>query len=130
MSSQCHFLETFPGYLYAVVAEAFDRRQEHRRSLDDYLKLWCKSAGVIPCISIWGIGIDLPDEVFYHPFIMDLAGCITDLVLIDNDMISYNKEQAVGEEAHNIISAIMFDLGLDVGGAMAWAVHYHTEVQK
>ncbi|KAG2099848.1 terpenoid synthase [Suillus discolor] len=130
LSSQRHFLETFPAYLYAVVAEALDRGQDHRRSLDDYLKLRRKTVGVIPSFPILEMGIDLPDEVLYDPVIMDLAECITDLVLIDNDMISYNKEQAVGNEAHNIISTIMFDLGLDVGGAMAWAAHYHTEVQK
>ncbi|KAG2099845.1 terpenoid synthase [Suillus discolor] len=130
LSSQRHFLETCPAYLYAVVAEALDRGQDHRRSLDDYLKLRRKTVGVIPCFSILEMGIDLPDEVFYHPVIMDLAECIIDLALIDNDMISYNKEQAVWDEGHNIISTIMFDLGLDVSGAMAWAAHYHTQVQK
>jgi hypothetical protein len=46
------------------------------------------------------------------------------------DMISYNKEQAAGNEGHNIISTVMFELGLDIGGAMAWATHNHAEVQK
>jgi hypothetical protein len=45
-------------------------------------------------------------------------------------MISYNKEQAAGNEDHNIINTAMFELGLDIGGAMAWATHYHAEVQK
>ncbi|KAG2099847.1 isoprenoid synthase domain-containing protein [Suillus discolor] len=130
LPSQRHFLDTFDEYINSVVVEARDREQGHMRSLDDYLKLRRKTIGVKPCFPILEAGIDLPDEVFYHPVIMDLAECITDLVLIDNDMISYNKEQAVGHEGHNIISIIMFDLGLDVSGAMAWAAHYHTEVQK
>ncbi|KAG1830869.1 terpenoid synthase [Suillus variegatus] len=130
LPSQRHFLETFDEYINSVVVEARDREQGRRRSLDDYLKLRRKTIGVKPCFPILEAGIDLPDEVFYHPVIMDLAECITDLVLIDNDMISYNKEQAIGNEGHNIISIIMFDLGLDVSGAMAWAAHYHTEVQK
>ncbi|KAG1793407.1 isoprenoid synthase domain-containing protein [Suillus plorans] len=112
LSSKRHFLETFPAYLYSV------------------LQLRCKTVGVIPSFPILEMAIDFPDEVLYHPIIMDLAECITDLVLIDNDMISYNKEQVVGNKAHSIISTIMFDLGLDVSGAMAWAAHYHTEVQK
>ncbi|KAG1800461.1 isoprenoid synthase domain-containing protein [Suillus plorans] len=127
---QRHFLEIFDEYLHSVVVEANDRAQGRRRSLGDYLKLRRKTGGVKPCFPILKAGMDLPDEVFYHPVIVDLAECITDLAVIDNDMISYNKEQAIGNGAHNIISAIMFDLGLDVSGAMAWAAHYHTEVQK
>ncbi|KAG2090572.1 hypothetical protein BD769DRAFT_413380 [Suillus cothurnatus] len=45
-------------------------------------------------------------------------------------MMSYNKEQAAGNEFHNLISAVMLELGLDRGSAMAWAAHYHAEIQK
>ncbi|KAG1746797.1 isoprenoid synthase domain-containing protein [Suillus occidentalis] len=130
LSSQRHFLETFTAYLHGVVAEALDREQGHKRTIEDYLKLRRYTGGAQPCLVICEMGMDLPDEVFYHPVIMGLAECITDLLVIDNDMISYNKEQAAGNEGHNIISTVMFELGLDIGGAMAWATHYHAEVQK
>jgi len=45
-------------------------------------------------------------------------------------MASYNREQATGDENHNLITVVMLELGLDAGGAMAWAARYHTEVQK
>jgi hypothetical protein len=45
-------------------------------------------------------------------------------------MISYDKEQAAGNEDHNMVNTTMLELGLDIGGAMAWATHYHAEVQK
>jgi hypothetical protein len=45
-------------------------------------------------------------------------------------MVSYNKEQAAGSENHNLISTVMLELGLDRGGAIAWAAHYHAELQK
>lgn len=130
LSSQHHFLETFTAYLYGVVAEALDREQGHKRNIEDYLKLRRYTGGAQPCLVICEMGMDLPDEVFYHPVIMGLAECITDLIVIDNDMISYNKEQAAGNEDHNIISTVMFELGLDISGAMAWATHDHAEVQK
>ncbi|KAG2136542.1 isoprenoid synthase domain-containing protein [Suillus bovinus] len=130
LSSQRHFLEAFTAYLQGVVGEALDRKQSHRRSFDDYLKLRRCTIGLKPCFFMCEMGMDLPDEVFYHPAIMDLIECITDLVLIDNDMISYNKEQAVGDEDHNMISIIMLELGLDISGAMAWAARYHAKVQK
>ncbi|KAG2065418.1 terpenoid synthase [Suillus decipiens] len=130
LSSQRHFLENFTAYLHGVIAEVNDRRQGHKRSIADYLKLRRYTIGVTPCFLIYEMAMDLPDEVFYHPVIMDLAECITDLGIIDNDMISYNKEQAVGTEDQNVISIVMSELGLDIGSAMAWAAHYHTEVQK
>ncbi|KAG1889676.1 terpenoid synthase [Suillus fuscotomentosus] len=130
LPSQRHFLETFGEYINSVVVEALDREQSRRRSLDDYLKLRRKTVGVKPSFSIFEMGIDLPDEVFYHPVIMNLADCITELIIIDNDMMSYNKEQAAGNAFHNLISIVMLELDLDRGSAMAWAAHYHTEVQK
>jgi len=45
-------------------------------------------------------------------------------------MISYNKEQATGDENHNLITTVMLQLGLDRSGAMAWAARYHAEVEK
>ncbi|KAG1839501.1 isoprenoid synthase domain-containing protein [Suillus tomentosus] len=128
--SQRHFLETFDEYINSVVVEALDREQGHRRSLDDYLKLRRKTVGVKPSFTIFEMGMDLPDEVFYHPVIMNLADCITELIIIDNDMMSYNKEQAAGNEFHNLISIVMLELDFDRGSAMAWAAHYHAEVQK
>ncbi|KAG2050379.1 terpenoid synthase [Suillus hirtellus] len=116
--------------LPSQLVEALDREQGRRRSLDDYLKLRCATVGLKPSLTILEMGMELPDEVFYHPVIMDLADCITELIFIDNDMMSYNKEQAAGNGFHNLISIIMLELDLDSGSAMAWAAHYHAEVQK
>jgi hypothetical protein len=83
-SSQRHFLETFTAYLRAVVVEALDREQSHTRSIDDYFKLRRLTVGAHPSFTICEMGMDLPDEVFYNPVIMELAECSTDLILIDN----------------------------------------------
>ncbi|KAG2099849.1 terpenoid synthase [Suillus discolor] len=130
LPSQRHFLETFDEYLNSVVVEALDREQGRRRSLDDYIKLRCATVGLKPSLTILEMGMDLPDEVFRHPVIMDLVNYITELIFIDNDMTSYSKEQAAGNEFHNLISIVMLELDLDSGSAMAWAAHYHAEVQK
>ncbi|KAG2038523.1 terpenoid synthase [Suillus americanus] len=127
--SQRHFFETFIPYLYGVAAEALDREHGRSRSIDDFLKLRRLTVGLKMCLFINEMKTGLPDEVFYHPVIVDLADCITDLILIDNDMISYNKEQAACED-HNLVNIVMLELGLDVSGAMAWAAHYHVEVEK
>ncbi|KAG1830863.1 terpenoid synthase [Suillus variegatus] len=130
LPAQRHFRETFNEYINSVIVEALDREQGRERSLDDYLKLRRKTIGAKPCFLIIEMEMDLPDEVFYHPVIMDLADCIAELMIIDNDMMSYNKEQAAGHESHNLINIVMLELNLDRGSAMAWAAHYHAEVQK
>ncbi|KAG2136534.1 terpenoid synthase [Suillus bovinus] len=130
IASQRHFFETFDEYINAIVVEALDREQGRMRSIDDYLKLRRKTVGVKPCFLIYEMGMDLPDEVFYHPAIVDLADCISELTIIDNDMMSYNKEQAAGNEYHNLITVVMLELDLDRGSAMAWATHYHAEIKE
>jgi len=130
LSSQRHFLDSFTAYLRAVVVEALDREHSHCRSIDDYLKLRRDTCGAKSAFAIYEMGMEFPDEVFYHPIIAELVECIVELILIDNDMASYNREQATGDENHNLITAIMLELGLDRSGAMAWAARYHTQVEK
>ncbi|KAG0699319.1 terpenoid synthase [Suillus ampliporus] len=130
LASQHHFLDSFTAYLHAVVVEAVDREQSHCRSIDDYLKLRRDTCGAKSAFAIYEMGMELPDEVSYHPVITELVECIVELILIDNDMASYNREQATGDENHNLVTAVMVELGLDRSGAMAWATRYHTEVEK
>ncbi|OJA11859.1 hypothetical protein AZE42_03257 [Rhizopogon vesiculosus] len=129
LPSQRRFLDSFIAYIRALVVEAFDRDQGHCRSINGYLKLRRDTCGVKSCFFVCEMGMDLPDEVFQHPVIAQLEECIIELCLIDNDMASYNREQATGDENHNLITAVMLELDLDVGGAMAWAARYHAEVQ-
>ncbi|KAG1788383.1 terpenoid synthase [Suillus variegatus] len=129
-SSQHHFLDSMTAYLHAIVPEAEDRDHSHCRSIDDYLKLRRDTCGARPSFAIYEMGMEFPDEVFYHPMIVELRQCIVELILIDNDIASYNREQATGDENHNLITAIMLELGLDRSGAMAWAARYHTQVEK
>ncbi|OAX39206.1 terpenoid synthase [Rhizopogon vinicolor AM-OR11-026] len=129
LPSQRRFLDSFIAYLRALVVEAFDRDQGHCRGINGYLRLRRDTCSVKPCCFICEIGMDLPDKVLQHPIIVELEQCILELSLIDNDMASYNREQATGDENYNLITAVMLELDLDVGGAMAWAARYHAEVQ-
>lgn len=130
LSFQRHFIYSYTAYLRAIVVEAHDRDEAHCRSISDYIKLRRDTCGTKPAIAINEMEMDLPDDVFYHPIIVGLVECIAELMLIDNDMISYNREQATGSENHNLITILMVELGLDRSGAMAWAARYHTEVEK
>ncbi|KAG0694264.1 terpenoid synthase [Suillus ampliporus] len=121
LPSQRHFIEMFTAYVRALVVKAPDREQVRCRTIDDYLKLQRDTCTVRSCVLICEMGMELPDEVFYHPVIVELVDCIVELSLVDN---------RPGDKNHNLITAIMLELGLDISSAMAWAAHYHAQVQK
>jgi hypothetical protein len=46
------------------------------------------------------------------------------------DITSYNVEQSLGDDSHNIVTVVMNELGTDVNGAMLWAQDTHTKLEK
>ena len=45
------------------------------------------------------------------------------------DIASYNKEQATGDDRHNILTVAMNQFNVDFDGAMAWVVDFHKDVE-
>jgi len=45
------------------------------------------------------------------------------------DIVSYNKEQAIGDDRHNILTIAMHQFDTDLDGALAWVCQYHEEVK-
>ncbi|KAI0062676.1 terpenoid synthase [Artomyces pyxidatus] len=72
--------------------------------------------------------MDLPDEVIEHPVIEELSILSLDMILLCNDIASYNVEQARGDD-HNIIAIVMHHEKIDIQGAMDWVVRYYKEVE-
>ncbi|KAG1891958.1 terpenoid synthase [Suillus subluteus] len=130
VTCQPRFINIFTIYVRAVAAEAIDREQRHCLSIDDHFKHRRESSGILPWLILCGMELDLPDEVFYHPAIVDIVECTGDLITVDNDMYSYNREQARGVDYNSLISVVMLELGLDIGSAMGWAAAYHTKLEK
>lgn len=52
----------------------------------------------------YGHSIDLPDYIFQHPLMQDIETLGIDWVLIQNDLISYPKDEEEGVN-HNLISS-------------------------
>ena len=44
-------------------------------------------------------------------------------------MLSYNKEQATGDDRHNIVTIVMREYGLNLPEAMDWVAKYHGKLQ-
>ncbi|PBK94503.1 terpenoid synthase [Armillaria gallica] len=119
-TSQRRFVESFRTYMDSVVQQAKDRQNRHIRSIDDYLDVRRLTAGIDPSYSMLELGYDLPDEVFYHPTVVALHRLSRDMIILDNDLTSYNKEQALEEYPHNIIVCVMNELKCDLHAALLW----------
>ena len=83
-TSQAHFRTAFTNYLYSVVQQAADRDNDHHRTIEEYLENRRENIGAWPSFAILELALNLPDAVFYHPFIIELTTHVIDLLVLDN----------------------------------------------
>ncbi|KAM7187058.1 terpene cyclase [Naviculisporaceae sp. PSN 640] len=123
---QRRFIESFQRYVDSVVQQSSDRDHHCQRDITSYLALRRYTIGAEPSFVLNAMHMDLPDNVVSHPTLKRLEELATDMIILGNDIVSYDREQSQpGQAEHNIISAIMSSLNLDVQGAMDWVGVYH-----
>ncbi|KAJ6458240.1 terpenoid synthase [Mycena sanguinolenta] len=118
--AQKRFLETFEDYIYSVVDQASDRDDKRIRGSEEYMILRRRTVGLHPSYTMLELGMDLVDEIWNHPVIDELRRIAVDIVFLDNDIVSYKKELAAGDDNHNIVTIIMHEESTDLSGAMEW----------
>ncbi|KAG1847826.1 terpenoid synthase [Suillus subalutaceus] len=128
--SQKRFVARFDEYLDGVVQQAIDRSGHHIRDIQSYFDVRRKTIGAWPSFALLELGLDIPDEVISHPTIEDMAVASTDMIALTNDIISYNREHARGDDGHNIVTIVMHELDTDVNGAILWVMDHHTKIEK
>lgn len=83
-TSQQHFLDDYIMYLRSVIMEATDRDKNVTRDIKGYLSLRRQTVGAQSAFAIYELGLNLVDEVYYHPAVTELINCVAELILIDN----------------------------------------------
>jgi len=78
------FIHDFNTYSAAVVREADDRANRRCRPFLDYLSIRRDACGCLPSFALCEFGLNLPEEVFYHPRMAALRVQGTDLVALVN----------------------------------------------
>ncbi|KAK7998523.1 terpenoid synthase [Apiospora marii] len=94
-------LEDMKHYMLGVLGQVYARQFDVAElSIHDYLDFRRRTIGVMPCIALveYALGIDLPDYVIDHQSLKDCREVAIDLVLLDNDILSYKKDMKQGEE--------------------------------
>ncbi|KAG1819038.1 terpenoid synthase [Suillus subaureus] len=128
--SQKRFIAAMDEYLEGVVQQAIDRSRHHIRDIQSYFNVRRRTVGVRPSFAIVELGLNIPDEVISHPRIEDMVVASVDMVIVANDIASYNLEQARGDAIHNVVTIVMHEFNTDVNGAMLWVTDYHTKLEK
>ncbi|KAM6508217.1 Delta(6)-protoilludene synthase [Fusarium falciforme] len=128
-SVQRRFIDAFQRYSDSVIQQSLDRDHGHQRDIQSYLQLRRYTGGTEPSYPINLIHSNLPDYVLEHPTIKRLEDVATDMIIVANDIYSYNREQSrPGHEEHNAVSAVMAELGLGVQEAMDWLGCFHDKL--
>ena len=78
------FISDFDDYAKSMIQEAEDRVAGHQRSVNDYMNLRRDTCGAKPTFSFFGIGLNIPDAVFYNPHMISLIDNAADLSAIAN----------------------------------------------
>ncbi|KAF8513346.1 terpenoid synthase [Hysterangium stoloniferum] len=129
-TSQQRFVDAFDAYTSSVVQEAGDRDGNRLRDIESYMKLRRETIGARPSFAILEIEMDIPDYVIRHPIIEAITKSCVDIIIIGNDICSYNVEQA-GGNTHNLIGSVMHEFQIGLQEALQWISDLNDElVQK
>ncbi|KAF9072640.1 terpenoid synthase [Rhodocollybia butyracea] len=127
-TAQRRFIEVYQAYVNSIIQQAIDRADNHIRDVNSYFQVRRDTIGVKPSFTLLEFTMDIPDEIMEHPVIHEFTmGCV-DMLIIQNDIYSYNVEQAVGNDLHNLVTIVMNQYNLDVQGAIDWIGRYNDEL--
>ncbi|THH31282.1 hypothetical protein EUX98_g2931 [Antrodiella citrinella] len=127
LPAQRRFVVAFDAYLQSVVQQAADRSENRVRDVETYFKNRRENIGARPCFALLEFDMDLPDEVLEHPVVAGLTTHCIDMLILGNDMFSYDMEQAQGD-AHNLVTVVMLHHHMTVQSAMDWIAELHEQL--
>ena len=91
-TAQRRFIDSFQLYTDAVVQQAEDRALHRIRDIKSYFDIRRNTIGAKPSFTILQTYMSLPDDVVHDPTIEGLAAGSIDMIIIENDLCSYNVE--------------------------------------
>jgi len=112
------FVKHYELYAAAVCEQAEDRDNSFVRDIDAYMALRRDTIGAKPSFDLLLLAMEIPDEKLDDPKIVELELLAIDMIILGNDVYSYNVEQSRGDDGHNMVSVAMASRKLSVQGAM------------
>lgn len=84
VTARKHFEKAFIDYLNSVYDQALDRDTDNIHTIDSYLKMRRENIGAKPSFVVAALDIDIPDEAFYHPAVVELRSIVAEIIILDN----------------------------------------------
>ncbi|KAL0945662.1 hypothetical protein HGRIS_014814 [Hohenbuehelia grisea] len=122
------FVRDTQVYTDAVCQRSLDRDAGYVRSIDEYMAVRRGTIGFRPSLFYILLEDDLPDEIVEHPVIKKLIDLATDMMIIANDICSYNVEQARGDDMTNLVRIAMREKNLDLQASMDFIGSMNTQL--
>lgn len=150
--AQKRFIDRVQEYTDAVVQQSFDRAHDLIRNTESYFIVRRGTAGVKPVILVNQSRFNLPHHVVDQGVIRRLELITTDLIIVSNDLYSYNVEsvpmptnffsgavkvaadhrlnrQSRGDDGHNLVTVVMQEYGLGLQEAFDWIGELHRDLE-
>ncbi|KAJ3777410.1 terpenoid synthase [Lentinula raphanica] len=124
-SAQNIFIETFDHYTTSVVEQAEDRVTHHIRDVESYLRVRRDTIGAKPSFALLHLSSELPEGFLSDPLVEYISTLTIDMLIIGNDICSYNVEQARGDDGHNMVTIVMNSMCLSLDEALLWISEFH-----
>ncbi|KAF8181449.1 isoprenoid synthase domain-containing protein, partial [Mycena galopus ATCC 62051] len=128
--SQRRFIDEFELYMNSMVQKAQDRTENHVREIEEYFAVRRVTIGLKAAIIINRISMDVPDELLQNEHVLTLINKATDMILIANDVYSYNVEQARGDDRHNLVRVVMNEHNLELAATLEWISALHDKIVR
>jgi len=119
-------LPLWEKYVHATIQEAKDRNPGYIRDIDSFMELRRHTAGGAICAALNFLFTDIPDEILDHPTMRRLTELFVDVLIHENDIVSYQKEDAA-DEPHNMLTVYMHASKVSLQEAIDWS---ETEIDR
>ncbi|KAH8084313.1 isoprenoid synthase domain-containing protein [Cristinia sonorae] len=117
------FIQAYERYMRGTIKQASRKSGLKGETLyvnvEDFLKDRSESAGMQPAWVCMEFGLELPQQAVQHPTVIKLVSLANQMIVFDNDLYSYDKEQAEGDY-HNTIAVALQTSSLDLHGVVDW----------
>lgn len=104
--SQRRFINEFQNYLDSVVQQAQDRTEQYIRGIDEYFEVRRNTIGAKPSFCINAIEMNIPHEVMTNQHIVTMTAACIDMLIIGNDLCSYNVESVLLHTRHLLLLTV------------------------
>ena len=83
-SAARHFVESFTEYLESNVDHARDRDNDTVAPFEGFLEMRRTNTTGRSMFFLGEMGLNIPDEAYYHPVVRELQNCTSDMIGIEN----------------------------------------------